>query len=125
MWLRTVGGSGELAACCEAICHEALEEDRTEVGTRQVDGGGVASGTGADDDLGNVRRDDGLTMGVRTTFECSFLLFSPFFCTGAGAMVECLRVMGSEENIDTERQRLAGEARWNLKANVVGRIVAV
>ena len=85
----------------------------------------MASGTGADDDLGDVRRDDGPTMGVRTTFECSLLLFSPFFCTGAGAMVECLRVMGSEENIDTERQRLAGEARWNLKANVVGRIVAV
>ena len=38
----------------------------------------MASGTGSDDDLGNVRRDDGPTMGVRTTFECSFLLFSPF-----------------------------------------------
>ena len=40
---RTVGRRRELAAGREAVGYEALEEDGLAVGTREVDGGGVAS----------------------------------------------------------------------------------
>ncbi|KAI3485037.1 hypothetical protein L1887_51710 [Cichorium endivia] len=45
-----VGGGGELSARGEAVGEHALEEHGLEVGTRQVDGGGVTGRAGADDD---------------------------------------------------------------------------
>lgn len=49
--MRTIGGGGELTAGCEAIGHETLEENRTEVGTTKVDGGGVSCWARADNHL--------------------------------------------------------------------------
>ena len=48
---RTISRRGELTAGSEAVGHEALEEDRVEVGTRKVDGGGVASRSRTNDHL--------------------------------------------------------------------------
>ena len=48
---RTIGRRGELTAGSEAVGHEALEEDRVEVRTSEVDGGGVPCRSRADDDL--------------------------------------------------------------------------
>ena len=44
-----VGGGGELAAGSDVVGHPAFEEDGTELGAGGVDGGGVGSGTTADD----------------------------------------------------------------------------
>jgi hypothetical protein len=45
-----VGGGRELAAGRDAAGHEALEQDRPEVGARGVDRGGVGGGAAPDDD---------------------------------------------------------------------------
>ena len=39
----TIGCRCELTAGCEAVGHESLKENGSEVSTTQVDGGGVAS----------------------------------------------------------------------------------
>ena len=41
LWLFTVGGGGKLTAGCEAVGHETLEEHWVQVGTTEIDGGGV------------------------------------------------------------------------------------
>lgn len=49
--VRTVGCCCELTTSSKAVRHETLEEDRFQVGTRQVNGSGVTSRTGTDDNL--------------------------------------------------------------------------
>lgn len=44
-----VGGGGQLAAGGDAVGHEALVEGGLNIGSGQVDGGGVGGGAGADD----------------------------------------------------------------------------
>ena len=94
MWSRTVGGGGELAACCEAICHEALEEDGVQVRTAEIDGGGVASGARADDDLQGGLRELHIayfaSVGVRTTFECILVLLGTTVVPLTGAILSDL-----------------------------------
>ena len=48
---RTFSCRGELTTGGEAVCHETLEEDGVEVSASKVDGGGVAGGSRADNDL--------------------------------------------------------------------------
>jgi hypothetical protein len=76
-----------LATGGKTIGHKTLEEDRAEVGSGQVDGGGMSCGAGADDDLG--RKGIGTQVGRwtewggLTTLECIFVLLSFFPVTGA------------------------------------------
>ena len=41
----TVGSGSELTAGSKAVGHETLEKDGVQVGTTEVDGGSVSSGT--------------------------------------------------------------------------------
>lgn len=79
VWIAlTVGCGGELAARCEAIGHEALEEHRIEVCARKIDGCCVARRPRADDDLDRgqerqkdrVERKSGIVEAELTTLEC-------------------------------------------------------
>ena len=49
-----IRGRSKLPSWCEAVGKHALEHDRLEVGTGQIDGGRVSGWTRANDDLEDV-----------------------------------------------------------------------
>lgn len=48
---RTFSRRGKLAASCEPVCHETLEQDGGEVGTSEVDSGCMPSRPRTNNDL--------------------------------------------------------------------------
>lgn len=62
--MRTIGSCGQLAAGGKTVGHETLKKHRLEVGSSQVDGGGMSCRSRADDNLEKkglktVRKSDG------------------------------------------------------------------
>lgn len=82
--VRTVGRCRELTTGGKAVGHEALEEDGVQVGTAEVDGGGVSCWARTNDHLHRATISNGYRRKGRahTTLECIFELLGTAF-TGA------------------------------------------